>query len=86
LIDAAGESWGRVRAGKKVAAVCVDAWRAAKSVVLGGFVGVDDLVVDDEFWVVFGERFEVDACFLPAGAILEIQQRDVHEFSVPTWG
>jgi hypothetical protein len=28
--------------------VGADAWRAAESVLLGGLVGVDNLVVDDE--------------------------------------
>jgi hypothetical protein len=48
LVDATGESDWCARIGEDVVAVDVNARRAAESVLLGGFVSVDNLVVDDE--------------------------------------
>ena len=82
MVDPARETDGGCRVGKQIGAVDVDARRAKKSVLLGGFGAIDDLVVNGEVRHLAGEGAEVAVSLLPAGAVLEVQQRHVHELRV----
>ncbi len=82
LIDTASETRRRVRVGEEIAAVNLDTRGATESVLLGGFVCVNDLVMDHQVGVFCRECVEVVACLSPTWTVIEVQQRHIHKVSL----
>lgn len=82
LIDAARKPDGIVCVGERVHAVDENARRTSKPGPLRFLGGVDDAPSDRHFRMLRGEHVEVGVGGEPVGAVIEVQQGDVHAITV----